>query len=298
MAETTPRRPVDRSRERQKESRDAVLVIDVGGSHVKFLAGGGRGPLRFRSGPRMSAREVVARVRRGTAGWKYSFVSIGYPGPVLRNKPAAEPRNLGPGWVRFDFEKEFGRPVKIVNDAAMQALGAYRGGRMLFLGLGTGLGSALVADGVLLSMELAHLPYRKGRTYEDYLGHRGLQKRGLKKWRKHVARVVGLLKEALVAEYVVLGGGNARRMDKMPEATVRGRNADAFRGGFLLWQPWEWTASPHGDAAAMESGLEGALVRGRRQGRATSRRWPLPLTGRTPRGTERREPALFSDRLY
>jgi polyphosphate glucokinase len=237
----------------------------------------------------MTAKEMVARVLRETAGWEYSVVSIGYPGPVLHNKPAAEPHNLGPGWVGFDFEKAFGRPIKIVNDAAMQALGAYRGGRMLFLGLGTGLGSAVVADGVLLAMELAHLPYKKDRTYEDYLGNRGLKKRGVKKWRKHVNNVVRQLKNALVAEYVVLGGGNARRVDKLPEATIRGRNADAFRGGFLLWEPWEWTASPHGEGAANAPGPRGAVLPSRRQGRGASRVPSPALPARLPRRTQRRE---------
>jgi polyphosphate glucokinase len=184
----------------------------------------------------MTAKDMVALVRRETAGWRYSAVSIGYPGPALRNRPLAEPHNLGPGWVRFNFARAFGRPVKLINDAAMQALGSYRGGRMLFLGLGTGMGSAVVADGVLEPLELAHLPYRHGRTYEDYLGLRGLQRLGKKKWRWHVERVVRLFRTALVAHYVVLGGGNARFVRDLPEATRRVTNAEAFLGGFRLWQ--------------------------------------------------------------
>ena len=167
-----------------------ILVIDVGGTHIKVLATGRKKPLKIRSGPKMSAREMVRAVRQATADWQYPVVSIGYPGPVLHGKPVTEPRNLGDGWVGFDFKKAFGCPVRVINDAAMQALGSYKGGRMLFLGLGTGLGSALIVDGVLEPMELAHLPYKKGRTYEQYVGKAGLKRFGKKKWRRHVADVV------------------------------------------------------------------------------------------------------------
>jgi predicted NBD/HSP70 family sugar kinase len=214
----------------------SILVVDVGGTNVKMLTPGRQRPLRIPSGPSMTAKEMVAAVRRETAGWKYSAVSIGYPGPVRRNRPTLEPHNLGRGWLRFDFRKAFGRPVKIINDAAMQALGSYRGGRMLFLGLGAGLGSALVLDGVLQPMELAHLPYRKGRTYEDYLGLRGLRRMGRKKWDKHVRKVIEILKAALEVDYVVLGGGNARLLKSLPPGTRRGNNLNAFRGGFQLWR--------------------------------------------------------------
>jgi polyphosphate glucokinase len=213
-----------------------ILAIDVGGTHVKVLATGQRTPRKIVSGPTMTARQMITAVRRATADWTYDVVSIGYPGPVLHDRPLAEPRNLGPGWVAFDYRRAFGRPVKIVNDAAMQALGSYEGGRMLFLGLGTGLGSALIVDGVLEPMELAHLPYRKGKTYEDYVGIRGLARLGKKKWRKHVADVVEQLKTALEATYVVIGGGNVEKLQTMPPGARAGNNARAFRGGFRLWQ--------------------------------------------------------------
>ena len=217
------------------KERLKVLVIDVGGTHVKVLASGHKRHLEIPSGPDMTAKKMVDEVRKATAGWKYDAVSIGYPGPVLHGRPLSEPHNLGRGWVGFDFRKAFGRPVKIINDAAMQALGSYRRGRMLFLGLGTGLGSALIVDGVLEPMELAHLPYKKGRTYEDYVGLAGLKRLGKKKWRRHVVDVVKQLKTALQADYVVLGGGNARLLKKLPPGVQLGDNANAFRGGFRLW---------------------------------------------------------------
>ena len=212
-----------------------ILVIDVGGTHVKVLATGHKQRVEFPSGPKMTPAKMVAAVRAATAGWKYDAVSIGYPGPVVHGRPIIEPHHLGPGWVGFDFKKAFGRPVKIVNDAAMQALGSYQGGRMLFLGLGTGLGSALIVDNVLEPMELAHLPYKKGRTYEDYVGLAGLERLGKKKWRRHVNEVVQQLKSAVQADYVVLGGGNARLLKKLPPGTRLGNNANAFRGGYRLW---------------------------------------------------------------
>src|SRR6266496_563780 len=213
-----------------------ILVIDVGGTHVKVLATGHKRPVEIRSGPDMTAKRMVAAVRQATAGWSYDAVSIGYPGPVLHGRPLSEPHNLGRGWVGFDFRKAFDRPVKIINDAAMQALGSYHGSRMLFLGLGTGLGSALIVDGVLEPMELAHLAYKKGRTYEDYVGLAGLKRLGKKKWRQHVADVVKQLKTALQADYVVLGGGNAKLLKGLPPGTGLGENANAFIGGFRMWQ--------------------------------------------------------------
>ena len=217
-----------------------ILVIDVGGTNIKVLATGRKQPVKIPSGPAMTARAMVAAVRKATAGWKYAGVSIGYPGPVIDHRPLAEPHNLGKGWVRFDFAKAFGFPVKLVNDAAMQALGSYEGGRMLFLGLGTGLGSALVVHGHVAPMELAHLPYRNGGTFEDYVGRRGLERLGKKRWRNHVAVVAGILQAALVADYVVLGGGNAKFLKKLPPDTRLGDNANAFRGGLRLWE------APHG----------------------------------------------------
>jgi hypothetical protein len=216
--------------------RMRILVIDVGGTHVKVLATGHKQRVEFPSGPKMTPAKMLPMVRAAPAGWKYDAVTIGYPGPVVHGRPLGEPHNLGPGWVGFDFKKAFGRhPVKIINDAAMQALASYKGKRMLFLGLGTGLGSALIVDGVLEPMELAHLPYKKGRTYEDYVGLAGLRRLGKKKWRHHVHAVVKLLQTALEADYVVLGGGNARLLKQLPPGARRGSNADAFRGGFRLW---------------------------------------------------------------
>jgi len=213
-----------------------ILVVDVGGTHVKLLASGQKDPVNIDSGPKMTATKMVKAVRKVTAGWDYAGVSIGYPGPVIHGHPLSEPHNLGHGWVGFDFKKAFGRPVKILNDAAMQALGIYKGGRMLFLGLGTGLGSAMMVDGTLEPMEVAHLPYKKGRTFEDYLGLRGLKRLGKKRWRRHVAKVVEELKNALEADYVVLGGGNAKLLTKLPPGARLGDNSTAFTGGFRLWE--------------------------------------------------------------
>jgi len=213
-----------------------VLVIDVGGTHVKLLATGQKARLEIPSGPAMTPAKMVRDVKKLTAGWSYAAVSIGYPGVVVHNQPIAEPHNLGGGWVGFDFRKAFGRSVRIVNDAVMQALGSYEGGSMLFLGLGTGLGSAMIVDGILEPMELAHLPYKKQGTYEDYVGLRGLKRLGKKKWRRHVADVVSKLKSALEADYVVLGGGNAKLLKKLPAGASLGDNNNSFRGGFRLWQ--------------------------------------------------------------
>lgn len=213
-----------------------VLVIDVGGTNVKVLATGKRAPRKIPSGRTMTAQKMVEAVQRLAADWFYDVISLGYPGAVLRGRPTAEPKNLSHGWVGFDFEKAFGCPVKVINDAAMQALGGYDGGRMLFLGLGTGLGSALITDGVLVPMELAHLRYRNGRTYEDYVGLRGLRRYGKKAWRRYVAEVVAALRDALQAHYVVLGGGNATKLKRLPERVRLGDNAHAFLGGFRLWE--------------------------------------------------------------
>jgi polyphosphate glucokinase len=212
-----------------------VLVVDVGGTHVKILATGQKQSREFPSGPTLTARQMVGGVKKLASDWKYDAVSIGYPGVVLRNRPLAEPYNLGRGWMRFDFEAAFKRPVKVMNDAAMQALGSYKGGKMLFLGLGTGLGSTMIVDGIVEPMELAHLPYKKG-TYEDYVGERSLEKRGKKKWRRHVAEVVELLTTALEPDDVVLGGGNVKKLKELPKGSRAGDNANAFRGGFRLWE--------------------------------------------------------------
>ena len=210
-------------------------MIDVGGTHVKILATGEKAHREFASGPTLTARGMVSRVKRLARGWEYDAVSIGYPGPVLRDRPVAEPHNLGRGWMGFDFGRAFGRPTKVVNDAAMQALGGYKRGKMLFLGLGTGLGSTLIADGIVEPMELGHLPYRK-RTFEDYVGIRGLQRLGKKKWRRAVFDVVERLAAALEPDEIVLGGGNVKRLKALPPGCREGDNANAFRGGFRMWR--------------------------------------------------------------
>jgi polyphosphate glucokinase len=212
-----------------------VLVIDVGGNNVKILVTGQREPRQFSSGPTLTPKQMVAGVKKLAGNWKYEAVSIGYPGMVVRNRPLAEPYNLGRGWVGFDFQAAFKHPVKVINDAAMQALGSYKGGKMLFLGLGTGLGSTMICDGNIEPMELAHLPYKKG-TYEDYVGERSLEKRGKKKWRRYVADVVERLIAALEPDDVVLGGGNVKKLKKLPEGCREGDNANAFLGGFRLWE--------------------------------------------------------------
>lgn len=212
-----------------------VLVVDVGGTNVKILVTGKHEPRKIPSGPAMTARAMVKAVQKHTLDWSYDSISLGYPGAVRNGGPVAEPKNLGSGWVKFNFEKAFEKPVKVINDAAMQALGGYEGGRMLFLGLGTGLGSAMITDGVLVPMELAHLRYRKGRTYEDYVGLRGLKRYGKKTWRRYVMDVVTMLRTALQADYVVLGGGNAKKLGKLPKWARLGNNHHAFTGGFRLW---------------------------------------------------------------
>ena len=216
-----------------------VLVIDIGGTHVKALAEGQKVHREFASGRHLTPKRTVAEVRKMTADWEYNVISIGFPGPLSNRKPLHEPWNLGKGWVGFDFKRAFKCPVKIVNDAAMQALGSYRRGKMLFLGLGTGLGSTLVVDGqvapVVVPMELAHLPYRNG-TFEDYVGLRGLEKYGKKKWRKHVFDVVNKLAAALEPDEVVLGGGNVKKLKGLPPLCRAGTNENAFRGGFRLWE--------------------------------------------------------------
>jgi polyphosphate glucokinase len=214
-----------------------VLAIDVGGSHVKTRVSGHREMRQFESGPTLTPRQMVARVLKQNGDLKYDAVSIGYPGVVVHGKVMTEPFNLGRGLVGFDFRKAFGRPTQVMNDAAMQAVGSYEGGRMLFLGLGTGLGSALIVDGTVAPMELAHLPYKNGRSYEDYVGERGRHRLGAKKWRRVVSEVVAALSKALEADYVVIGGGNARKLKKLPKNARLGNNDFAFLGGFRIWRP-------------------------------------------------------------
>lgn len=212
-----------------------VLVIDIGGSNIKLFVTGRPGRLKIPSGPALTPRRLVQEVKKATVGWRYDVVSIGYPGPVVRGKIAAEPVNLGFGWVRFNFTRSLGRPVRLINDAAMQALGSYRGRSMLFLGLGTGLGTTLVRGGVVVPLEAAHLPYRNGKSYEEFIGDAGRLRMGREKWREHVFIVVELMLAAFVADYAVLGGGNVRLLEELPPRTRRGKNANAFLGGERLW---------------------------------------------------------------
>src|ERR1700735_4501024 len=224
-----------------RKTQRRVLAIDVGGSHIKTRVSGRREMRQFESGPTMTPRRMVVRVLRLVGDLKYDVVSIGYPGVVFHGKIVNEPFNLGRGWVGFDFRKAFGRPTPLMNDAAMQAIGSYEGGCMLFLGLGTGMGSALVVDGTVAPMELAHLPYKAGRTYEDYVGDRGRRRLGAKKWRRTVATVVEQLSKALEVDYVVIGGGNARKLKKLPPNARLGNNEFAFLGGYRVWR----TPAPH-----------------------------------------------------
>ena len=212
-----------------------VLVVDVGGTHVKILATGQKQSRQFPSGPTLTPKQMVAGVKKLAKDWKYDAISIGYPGPVVRNRAITQPHNLGHGWAGFNFEAAFKCPVKLINDAAMQALGSYKHGKMLFLGLGTGLGSAMVINGMVEPMELAHLPYRRG-TFEDYVGIRGRRRLGQKKWEQAVKDVVARLAAALETNDVVLGGGNVNNLTKLPPGCRAGDNANAFVGGFRLWQ--------------------------------------------------------------
>jgi polyphosphate glucokinase len=212
-----------------------ILVIDIGGTNVKVLVSGADARRDFESGPTLTPAQMVEGVKAITKDWKYEAVSIGFPAPVVHNRPFSEPHNLGRGWVGFNFRRAFGRPVKIINDAAMQALGSYKKGKMLFLGLGTGLGSAMVVDGIVEPMELAHLPYKKA-TYEDYAGVKALKKRGKKKWRRDVAQIVEQMMAALEPDEIVLGGGNAKKLKQLPPHCRLGDNSNAFLGGFRLWK--------------------------------------------------------------
>lgn len=214
-----------------------ILGVDIGGTNLKFRTQEQDEVTKVPSGPKMTPEVMMAAIHKHTAGWKYDHVSIGFPGPVIHDKPLLEPHNLGRGWVHFDFKKAFGnKPMKFLNDAAMQAMGSYRGDRMLYLGLGTGLGSAMVVDGSVQAMELAHLPWRKHKSYEDYLGKIGLRRDGRKQWEKNVHRVIDLMSDAMEADYVVLGGGNAKLLKKLPDKVYLGSNDNAFKGAFMLWE--------------------------------------------------------------
>jgi polyphosphate glucokinase len=221
-----------------------VLVVDVGGTHIKVASSDMRVPVKIPSGPAMTAEQMAQQVLAATEGWSYDCVSIGYPGPVAHDHPLAEPHNLGLGWIDFPYQKAFGKPIRFINDAAMQALGGYKSGRMLFLGVGTGLGSAMVFDNIVIPLELAHLPYKKGRTYEDYIGVAGLELRGKKRWRKSVLDIIARLQAAMVCDYVLLGGGNAKLMKDLPLHVIIGANSNAIEGGIKLWQQAEPTTPP------------------------------------------------------
>jgi len=213
-----------------------VLVIDIGGTNIKVASSDKRVPIKIPSGPHLTAAMMVSDVLDATTGWKYDCVTIGYPGPARHEGPLAEPHNLGSGWMDFRYDKAFAKPVRFINDAAMQALGGYKGGRMLFLGVGTGLGSALIFDGTIVPLELAHLPYKKGRTYEQYIGIEGLERRGKQRWRRSVLDVIERLQAAFVCDYVLLGGGNAKLMKQLPAHVVSGANSNAIEGGIQLWK--------------------------------------------------------------
>jgi polyphosphate glucokinase len=213
-----------------------ILVIDIGGTNIKVASSDKRVPIKIPSGPTMTAEQMTKDVLAATKGWAYDCISIGYPGPAVHDRPLAEPHNLAAGWIDFPYQKAFGKPLRFINDAAMQALGGYKGGRMLFLGIGTGLGSAMIVDGVVIPLELAHLPYRKRRTYEDYVGLRGLERRGVERWRKSVLDVIERLRAALICDSVLLGGGNAKLMQNLPGHVALGANSNAIDGGIKLWQ--------------------------------------------------------------
>lgn len=213
-----------------------ILIIDIGGTNIKVASSDKPVPIKIPSGPTLTAEQMANDVLAATKGWAYDCISIGYPGPVIHDHPLAEPHNLAAGWIGFPYQKAFGKPLRFINDAAMQALGGYKGGRMLFLGIGTGLGSAMIFDGVVIPLELAHLPYRKGRTYEEYVGLAGLELRGVKRWRKSVLDVIERLRAALVCDSVLLGGGNAKLMKDLPDHVMLGANSNAIDGGIKLWQ--------------------------------------------------------------
>jgi polyphosphate glucokinase len=213
-----------------------VLVIDIGGTNVKVASTDRRDSIKIASGPTMTAAIMAQQVLAATQNWNYDGISIGYPGPVVHDHPLAEPHNLAAGWIDFPYQKVFGKPIRFINDAAMQALGGYRGGRMLFLGTGTGLGSAMIFDGVVIPLELAHLPYKKGRTYEEYIGAAGLHLRGKKRWRKSVLDIIRRFQIALICDYILLGGGNAKLMKNLPPHVILGANSNAVEGGLRLWQ--------------------------------------------------------------
>ena len=227
-----------------------VLVIDIGGTNIKVASTDRRVPIKIPSGPAMNAAQMTRDVLAATTGWSYDRISIGYPGPVTHDRPLAEPHNLASGWIDFPYRKAFGKPLRFINDAAMQALGGYKGGRMLFLGTGTGLGSAMIFDGIVIPLEFAHLPYKNGLTYEEYIGLAGLERRGKKRWRKSVLDIIALLQAALVCDCVLLGGGNAKLMKDLPQHVMLGANSNAIDGGLKLWEGADPTIPPRSSKVA------------------------------------------------
>lgn len=220
----------------------STLAIDIGGTHVKIRIPSEPEKREFESGPTLTPKQMVDGVKKLSTGWKFDSITIGLPAPIRNNKPVKNPANLGPGWMDFDYDADFGVPVKIINDAAMQAVGSYKAGRMLFLGLGTGLGSCLIVDHSVVPLELAHMPYRKGKTFEDFVGLRGLKKLGKKRWRKQVSDVCDILYAALLPDEIVIGGGNVKNLKELPDHCRAGDNANAFEGGFRLWQK-DWASA-------------------------------------------------------
>ncbi len=216
-----------------------VLVIDIGGTNIKVASSDLPVPIKIPSGPSMTAAEMCKQVLNATQGWTYDVISLGFPGPVAHDHPLLDPHNLGPGWVKYPYQRVLKKPLRFINDAAMQALGGYKEGRMLFLGVGTGLGSAMILDGLVIPLELAHLPYKKGFTYEDYVGLRGLERRGKKKWRKSVMDVVERLRAAMICDTVLIGGGNAKLLKELPPHITVGANSNAIAGGIRLWENTE-----------------------------------------------------------
>jgi polyphosphate glucokinase len=261
-----------------------VLAIDIGGTHVKTLITGQKKHREFESGPKLTPRRMVAGVKRLAKDWKYDAISIGYPGVVLRNRPVSEPHNLARGWVGFNFEAAFKRHVKVINDAAMQALGSYKRGKMLFLGLGTGLGTTMIVDGIVEPMELGHLPYKKA-TYEDYVGIRGLKKHGKRKWRKHVADVARRLIAALEPDDVVLGGGNVSKLKRLPKGCRAGDNTNAFIGGFRLWARERGAHRKKSRSAARNRSQAPATATVKRRNRRSPERGLQPTSTSQPEKT-------------
>jgi len=276
-----------------------VLVIDVGGTHIKVAGSWDRVTHRIPSGPTMTAADMARGVLALTTDWDFEAISLGYPGPVKDNRPFREPVNIAGGWTTFDFQKAFAKPVKVINDAAMQALGSYAGGRMLFLGLGTGLGTAIIDNWHVEPLEIAHLPYRKDQSYEDYLGDAGLARLGDERWEKHVHKVCDLFRAALLCDGIVLGGGNARKLVNLPDAATRGANENAIQGGVRLWErPAESTPREFTDAKAapLASDTDDAPVVAGERTRQSSAKLPAKTAVKTAGKTAVKSPVTSRTR--